>query len=52
MSNLKLAEGWIRTADLWCPEQLLYQLSHNPFPSLENLSQRYLLGKFLLSKPD
>ena len=23
---------WIRTADLWCRERLLYQLSHNHCP--------------------
>ena len=31
-SILKLANDWIRTADLWCRKWLLYQLSHNHCP--------------------
>ena len=27
------AHDWIRTADLWCGKQPLYQLRHNHFPS-------------------
>ena len=29
MFNINFADDWIRTADLWCRKQLLYQLSHN-----------------------
>ena len=29
MFNKNFADDWIRTADLWCWKQLLYQLSHN-----------------------
>ena len=28
-SNIKNAHDWIRTIDLWCGKQLLYQLCHN-----------------------
>ena len=29
MSNIKFADYWIRTADLWYRKQLLYQLRYN-----------------------
>ena len=39
--NIKFADDWIRTADLWYQKRPLYQLSHNHFPYL--LSPSYLL---------
>ena len=30
--NINFDNGWIRTADLWCWKQQLYQLSHNHCP--------------------
>ena len=35
MFNIKFANDWIRTTDLWCWKQQLYQLSHNHCPSLD-----------------
>ena len=32
--NKKIADDWIRTADLWYRKWPLYQLSHNYFPQL------------------
>ena len=29
---IKIADGWIWTADLWCRKRLLYQLCHNRCP--------------------
>ena len=28
-SNIKFADDWNQTADLWCCKEPLYQLSHN-----------------------
>ena len=32
-STYKFCDDWIRTADLWCQKQPLYQLRHNHFPT-------------------
>ena len=32
--NLIFTYDWIRTANLWCRKQLLYQLNHNHCPTL------------------
>ena len=34
MFIINFADDWIRTADLWCRKQPLYQLSHNHCPVL------------------
>ena len=34
MFHIMFANDWIRTADIWCQKQLLYQLSHNHCPLL------------------
>ena len=31
--QINFADDWIRTADLWCRKQPLYQLHHNHFPN-------------------
>ena len=42
MFNIYFADAWIRTADLWCLEQPLYQLSHN--------QTFFVLAKFMLTE--
>ena len=34
MFNINFEDDWIRTTDLWCRKQPLYQLSHNHYPKL------------------
>ena len=41
--DLKFAIDWIRTMDLWCRKQLVYQLSHNLCPRYSFLSQRVFM---------
>ena len=31
--HINFSDDWIRTADLWCQKQPLYQLGHNHFPT-------------------
>ena len=35
--HIKIADDWIRTADLWCRKRPLYQLSHNYCPIPPNV---------------
>ena len=35
MFNINFAHDCIQTADLWCRKQLLYQLTHNHFPTVK-----------------
>ena len=34
MFNVNFADDWIRTMDIWCWKQPLYQLSHNHCPEI------------------
>ena len=45
--NINFANDWIRTADLWCRKQPLYQLSHNHCP-LGAIESRFSLSNFKL----
>ena len=37
----ELADDWIRTADLWCQEQRLYQLRHSRCPKSQSIFSRF-----------
>ena len=49
MLNVKFANDWIRTADLWCWKRLLYQLSHHHCPEVELMFEDIFLGRELFS---
>ena len=40
MFNIIFSNDWIRTADLWCCKEPLYQLSHN-YSVVFNLASKY-----------
>ena len=42
-----MAEDWIRTSDLWCQKQLLYQLSHNHCPQFYTLMAKLISLKLI-----
>ena len=39
--DLKFADDWIRTADLWCRKPPLYQLRHNHCPNFVDINEIY-----------
>ena len=53
MLNIKFADDWIRTADLWCQMRQLYQQSHNrsSFTSiLQSHKSHRIFGRLYLKK--